>query len=86
MNIEDLAGSCQRRVMHSRVFLTPDYTIEISLYDYDGVFPIEVIWEPCVPDNAEFARLSSLVEHALSPFREKVMLLSGLIGEMCNEC
>ena len=84
MNIEDLAGSRQRRVMHSRVFLTPDYTIEITLYDYEGLFPIEVIWEPMVPDEAEFIRLSPRIEQALTPFYEKVMILSGLIEEVHN--
>ena len=81
MNIEDIAGSRQRRVMHGRIRLTPTYFIEVSLYDFDGVYPIEVIWEPVLPSKAQFAGLATLVEHALAPYHEKAMLMGGLFGE-----
>ena len=80
MNITNAAGSRQRRIMHGRVTLTPNYGVDVTLYDYGGVFSIEVVWDPCVPDVAEFRQLSPRVEQALAPFHLKAFELSGLIS------
>ena len=75
MNITNAAGSRQRRIMHGRVTLTPNYGVDVTLYDYGGVFSIEVV---C--DVAEFRQLSPRVEQALAPFHLKAFELSGLIS------
>lgn len=79
MNIANLAGSRQRRVLFRRVHLTPSYTIEISLYDYDGAYPIEVIWDPSVPSKHEYDKLAPKIEAALESFLVKALQLGGLL-------
>lgn len=78
MTIANLAGSRQRRVLFRRVHLTPSYAIEISLYDYDGVYPIEVIWDPSVPSKRQFGKLAPKVDAAMAPFLAKAAQLCRL--------
>lgn len=78
MTIAKLAGARQRRALFRRVHLTPSCTIEISLYDYDGVYPIEVLWDPTVPSKRQFDKLAPKVDAAMAPFLAKAAQLCRL--------
>lgn len=80
MSIANIAGARQRLLLCNQVQLSKDYSLEISLYDFGSSFQIEVIWDPKLPNEKEFAKLSHLVELALLPFHLRVFELSGLIG------
>lgn len=46
MLIADIPGARQRAVMRRRARITPKYSVEITLYDFDGIYLSEVIWDP----------------------------------------
>lgn len=74
------AGLRRRRYMYGRAYLTPAYSIEITLYDYEGVYVTSVVWDPEVPSPDELKELEPLVEEALAPYHLRVLQQAGLIG------
>ena len=74
------AGLRRRRYMYGRAYLTPAYSIEITLYDYEGVYVTSVVWDPEVPGPDELKELEPLVEEALAPYHLRVLQQAGLIG------
>ena len=79
MLIADIPGASERVVARSRVRITPKYILEISLYDFDGVYPIEVIWDPHLPSPTKQKSLARKVDVALIPYYEKVLELGSLL-------
>ncbi|MBC2652363.1 hypothetical protein [Novosphingobium aerophilum] len=79
MRIADIPGASQRAVMRGRVRVTSKYHIEITLYDFDGVFPVEVIWDPRLPSPAKQQALARKVDVALAPYCAKVLQLGRLL-------
>jgi len=75
----DIPGADQRAIMRARVRITPKYVVEITLYDFDGVLPIKVIWDPHLPSPAKVKLLAPRVDAALVPFLGKVLELAGLL-------
>lgn len=81
MLIADLPDAHQRVVMLGRAQLTAKYIIEITLYDFDGVYPIEIIWDPHLPPPAKQKKLAKAVSAALDPYYAKALHLNGLLKE-----
>jgi hypothetical protein len=81
MLFADLPGAHLCALMRARVRITHKYSIEITLYDFDGVYPIEVIWDPCLPSPAKQKALAHKIDAVLLPFYEKVFEMAGLLGE-----
>lgn len=79
MPIADVPGASQRVVARSRVRITPKYTLEIRIYDFDGVYPIEVIWDPYLPSPTKQKLLARKVDAALAPHYAKLLELVGLL-------
>ena len=79
MQIAEIHGARQRVVMRGRARITPKYTIEIALYDFDGIHATEVIWDPYLPSPAKQKALAPKVEMALAPYYAKVLQLGGLL-------
>ena len=79
MTIADIHGARQRVVMRDRARITPKYTIEITLYDFDGVYATEVIWNPYLPSAAKQKALARKVDLALAPYYAKVLQQGGLL-------
>lgn len=79
MSIAEIPGARQRAVMRDRARITPKYTIEITLYDFDGVYATEVIWNPYLPSPAKQKVLAQKVDLALAPYYAKVFQRSGLL-------
>jgi hypothetical protein len=79
MKIADIPGAGQRVVMRGRVRMTAKYTIEISLYDFDGVYANEVLWTPYLPSPARRKMLASKVDAALAPYFARALQLGGLL-------
>jgi len=73
------AGARQRRVMYGRAVLTPTYSIDIGLYDCEGVYAFQVVWDPNVPSAAEMEQLHDRVDAALAPYFERAFQLAGLL-------
>ena len=79
MDIADIPGAHQRAVMRGRTRITPKYTIEITLYDFDGVYPVEVLWDPHLPSPAKQKALTRKIDAALTPYLAKGLELGGLL-------
>ena len=79
MLFADLPGAHLCAVMRARTRITPKYSIEITLYDFDGVYPIEVIWDPCLPSLAKQKALAHKINAALVPFHAKALEIAGLL-------
>ena len=79
MLISDIPGADQRAVMHGSVRVTPKYTVEITLYHFDGVYAIEVIWDPHLPSPAKQKALARKIDAALTPYLAKALELGGLL-------
>ena len=79
MLFADIPGARERVVMRGRARITPKYTIEIALYDFDGVHAAEVIWDPHLPSPAKQKALARKVDAALAPYYAKVLQLGGLL-------
>ena len=80
MHIADIPGASQRAVLRGRARITPKYSVEITLYDFDGSYPIEVIWDPHLPSPAKQKALASKIDAALVPYYVKLFELGGLLG------
>jgi hypothetical protein len=79
MTIANIPGADQRVVMRGRVRMTAKYTIEISLYDFGGVYANEVLWAPYRPSPARQKMLASKIDAALAPYFAKAFQLGGLL-------
>jgi hypothetical protein len=79
MLLAEIPGASERVVMRGRAHITPKYTIAITLYDYEGVYPIEVIWDPHLPSPTKQKSLARKVDAALEPYHLKVLQLGGLL-------
>lgn len=80
MLIADIPGARQRVVMRRRARITPKYSVEITLYDFDGACPIEVIWDPCLPSPSKQRALVRKIDAALYPFYVKALEMAGLLA------
>lgn len=79
MLFADIPGARERVVMRGRARITTKYTVEITLYDFDGVHATEVIWAPYLPSPAKQKALARKVDLALTPYYAKVLQLGGLL-------
>jgi hypothetical protein len=79
MRIAEIPGARQRAVMRGRARITPKYILEITLYDFDGIYTTEVIWDPHLPSPARQQALARKVDTALAPYFMKVLQRSGLL-------
>ena len=79
MQIAEIPGARERVVMRGRARITPNYTVEITLYDFDGVHATEVIWDPYLPSRAKQKALARKVYVALAPYYAKLLQLGGLL-------
>ncbi len=79
MLISDIRGAGQRALMRGSVRVTPKYTMEITLYDFDGVYATEVIWTPYLPSPAKRKALAPKINAALTPYITKSLELGGLL-------
>ena len=79
MTFANIPGADQRVVMRGRVRMTAKYTVEICLYDFDGVYANEVLWTPYLPSPARRKMLASKVDAALAPYFAKALQLGGLL-------
>lgn len=77
MLIADIPGASQRAVMCGRVRVTSKYIMEITLYDFDGVYPVEVLWDPHLPSPAKQKALTRKIDEALTPYLTKALELGG---------
>ena len=62
----------------ARVPISPTYTFEIELYNVDGVHTLVRRWHPCVPKEAEMAKLQERLDEELAPFLALAESKSGL--------
>ena len=81
MLIADVPGAEQRIVMHGTARVTPKYTVEITLYDFDGTYPTECVWDPHLPSPTKMKKLSRKIDAALERFLLKALQVGGLIEE-----
>ncbi len=79
MLFADIPGANERAMMRGRARITPKYILEITLYDFDGVYATEVIWDPYLPSPAKQKALARKVDVALAPYFLKVLQRSGLL-------
>lgn len=79
MTIAEIPGARERVVIRGRARITPKYTTEITLYDFDGVHTTEVIWAPYLPSPAKQKALARKVDLALAPYYAKVFQQGGLL-------
>jgi hypothetical protein len=79
MKIADIPGARQRAIMRGRARITHKYSVEITLYDFEGVYPIEVIWTPHLPSPSKQKALAHKIDTALVPFAAKVLEIAGLL-------
>lgn len=80
MFIADVPGASQRAVMSGRARMTHKYSVEITLYNFDGVYPVEVIWDPHLPSPAKRKALARKIEAVLAPYYLKAFEMGGLLG------
>jgi hypothetical protein len=82
MLVADIPGARQRAVMRGRARITPKYSVEITLYDFDDVYLNEVIWAPHLPSPGKQKALAHKINAALLPFHAKALEVAGpLEGE-----
>ena len=72
-----IPGADERAVMRGCARITPKYAVEITLYDFSGVYPIEVIWDPNLPSATKQKKLADKVNAALQPYALKALELGG---------
>ena len=82
MTFANIPGAEHRAIMRRRARIAPKYSVEITLYDFDGVFQTEVIWDPHLPSPSKLRKLASKIDAVLEPFHTKVFEIAGpLEGE-----
>ena len=55
------------------------YTLEITLYDFDGAYAVEVIWDPCLPLPAKRKALARKLEAITAPYLIEALELGSLL-------
>jgi hypothetical protein len=81
MLIADVPGAEQRIVMRGTARMTPKYTVEITLYDFDGTYATECVWAPHQPSSTKMQKLSKKIDAVLAPFFLRALELGGLIEQ-----
>ena len=61
MLIADVPGAEQRIVMRGTARMTPKYSFEIKLYDFDGTYATECVWAPHQPSSTKMKKAFSLL-------------------------
>ncbi len=81
MLIADVPGAEQRIVMRGTARMTPKYSFEIKLYDFDGTYATECVWAPHQPSSTKMKKLSKKVDTVLEPFLLRALELGSLLEE-----
>lgn len=79
MQFADISGAGRCAIMRGRARITHKYSVEITLYDFDGVYLTEVIWAPHLPSPSKQKALANKVNAALVPFHAKALEIAGLL-------
>lgn len=79
MRYADIPGAKQRAVMRGRARITPKYSVEITLYNFDGVYICGVIWDPYLPSPSKRKALANKIDTAVAPFYAKALEAAGLL-------
>ena len=79
MTFANIPGAAQRAIMRRRARITPKYSVEITLYNFDGVYICEVIWDPYLPSPSKQKALANKIDTVLAPFQEKALEIAGLL-------
>ena len=66
-------------IMRTRHRMSPDYVVQITLFDGDGVFTIGKSWYPDVPSAPEMEVFEKKLAKVLAPFLEAALQCAGLI-------
>ncbi len=80
MTIADVPGAAKRVVMQSTTRITQKYSVEITLWDFQGVLALEFLWDPHLPSPAKLKALAARTDRAAAPFYERMLELTGLFG------
>ena len=79
MQFADIPGAGRCAIMRRRARITHKYSVEITLYDFDGVYLTEVIWDPHLPSPSKQKALAHKINAALVPFHGKALEIAGLL-------
>ena len=66
-------------IMRTRHRLSPDYVVQITLFDGDGVFTIGKSWYPDVPSASEMEAFEEKLVKVSAPFLEAALQCAGLM-------
>jgi hypothetical protein len=79
MTIYDTPSADNSAVLSGFISVTPKYAIEFEIYELNGVYAGEVIWDPHMPSSTKQKALARKIDAALIPCLTEILQLGVLL-------